>query len=72
MKFEYFPDEIALAENNEKSAKDFCDAIRMFAEKPENLQNLECYLSRHFREWMKKYANDPESIAAELKEFAIW
>ena len=54
----------------EKEAAQFCDAIRKLAEKPENLQNLECYLSHHFGEWMEKWANDPAWIARELKDFA--
>ena len=36
----------------------------------ENLDNLECYLSHHFEAWMKKYANTPEGLTAEMVEFA--
>lgn len=54
----------------EQTAKQFCEALRAIAGKPENLDNLESYLSYHFAEWMNKYANTPENIAAELKSFA--
>ena len=51
-------------------AAQFCSAIREFANKPENLQNLESYLEYHFDKWMEKYANSPDSMAAEMAEFA--
>lgn len=54
----------------EKQAAEFCEAIRTLANKPENLENLESYLSRHFSEWISKWANNPENLAAEMKEFA--
>lgn len=55
---------------HEKTAAQFCDAIRTLASKPENLENLESYLSRHFAAWLEKYANTPEGITCELREFA--
>ena len=55
---------------HEQTAKLFCEALRTIAGKPENLDNLESYLSYHFAEWMNKYANTPENITAELKSFA--
>ena len=55
---------------HEQTAKQFCEALREIAGKPENLENLESYLSYHFAEWMNKYANTPENITAELKSFA--
>ena len=55
---------------HEQIAKQFCEALRTIAGKPENLDNLESYLSYHFAEWMNKYANTPENITAELKSFA--
>ena len=55
---------------HEQTAKQFCEALRAIAGKPENLKNLESYLSYHFDEWMNKYANTPENITAELKSFA--
>ena len=53
-----------------KAAEDFVNAIKTIANKPENLDNLESYLSYHFAEWLEKYANTPEDIAAEMREFA--
>jgi hypothetical protein len=53
-----------------KAAADFTDAIKTIATKPDNLENLKSYLSRHFPEWLEKYANRPENIAAELQAFA--
>lgn len=55
---------------HEQTAKQFCEVLRAIAGKPENLDNLESYLSYHFAEWMNKYANTPENITAELKSFA--
>ena len=55
---------------HEQTAREFCNALRTIAGKPENLDNLESYLSHHFAEWMNKHANTPENIAAELKLFA--
>lgn len=54
----------------EKAAADFTAAIKEIASKPQNLCNLESYLAHHFAEWLSKYANDPESIAAEMRYFA--
>ena len=51
-------------------AEQFCNAIRELANKPENLQNLESYLSWHFDKWMEKYANTPDGIVAEMSNFA--
>ena len=55
---------------NEKSAIMFCRAIEKLAQNPENLANLENYLSHHFDVWMSKYANDPENLATEMRAFA--
>lgn len=41
----------------EKAAADFCAAIKEIASKPENLDNLESYLSAHFAAWLQKYAH---------------
>lgn len=54
----------------EQEASEFCEAIRIFAEKPKNLDNLEDYLSIHFGAWLKRYANSPENVAAEMFSFA--
>lgn len=55
---------------NEVYAKIFCDAIRTIAEKPENIDNLESYLTYHFTGWLNKYGNYPEDLAMEMKMFA--
>ena len=54
----------------EEQATQFCEAIRTLANKPENLENLESYLSQHFSEWISKWANSPAGLAEEMKEFA--
>ena len=51
-------------------AAQFTKAIKTISEKPENLDNLECYLSHHFGSWLEKYANTPETLTAEMVEFA--
>lgn len=55
---------------NEEAARDFCAAIKTIASKPENMENLECYLGAHFDAWLARFANTPADLAAELKEFA--
>ena len=57
-------------ERSAKAAADFVGAIKLISAKPDNLDNLESYLSRHFSEWVSKWANTPEGLAAEMKEFA--
>ena len=54
----------------EEQATQFCEAIRTLANNTENLENLESYLSRHFSEWISKWANSPAGLAEEMKEFA--
>ena len=54
----------------EKQAAEFCEAIRTLANKPENLNNLETYLTYNFDKWLATWANTPENLAAEMKEFA--
>ena len=56
--------------NNTECAKMFCNAIRRMANCPDAIDNLESYLSYHFDEWMKKWANCPTDLAAEMKEFS--
>ena len=45
-------------------------AIRELASNPDNLNNLESYLSYNFEAWLKKYASTPEGLAQELRQFA--
>ena len=56
--------------NKKECAKMFIDSIKTIAEKPENLDNLEFYLSYNFDRWLDKYDNTPENIAIEMKNFA--
>ena len=53
-----------------QDAKEFCEAVKTIAGNPENLENLELYLSIHFQKWLDRFANYPENITAELKRFA--
>ena len=53
-----------------EEAKMFCDAIRGFAGKSENLDNLESYLGNCFGVWMKYFASTPLDLASEMKSFA--
>lgn len=53
-----------------KAAAEFVTAIKTIADKPQNLDNLESYLTHHFREWLARFANTPDDLAAEMKEFA--
>lgn len=59
-----------MARTYKAEAAQFCECIRTLASKPDNLENLENYLSWHFGEWLKKYAYDPQNMAAEMREFA--
>ena len=56
--------------NNQELSMEFVKAIKMLAEKPDNMDNFECYLSMHFDVWMEKFAYDPESLTSEVKQFA--
>lgn len=53
-----------------EEAASVAQSIRELASKPDNLDNLESYLSMHFWEWLKRFANNPENMACELKQFA--
>jgi len=55
--------------NNTEAAKIFTDAIRNFVNNPNNIDNLESYLSTHFDKWLD-WCKTPEDIAAEMKDFA--
>lgn len=58
------------SESVAKAAADFVGAIKLIATKPDNLDNLENYLSQHFPKWLEKWANTPADIATEMKAFA--
>lgn len=55
---------------NEESSEMFINAIKELAANQDNLDNLKGYLSRHFKTWLTTYANDPYSLATEMKHFA--
>lgn len=59
-----------MSRQHEQTAAEFIQAIKTISERPENLTNLQHYLSIHFETWLNFYANTPESITAELKNFA--
>lgn len=59
-----------MKKSNSTEAADIVAAIKTIANKPENLANLESYLSMHFAVWLEKFASTPERMAAELKAFA--
>lgn len=63
-------EEQEMIDKMEPIAKDFVAAIKKIARKPDNLENLESYLTYHFPEWLEKYANTPEKITVEITEFA--
>lgn len=54
----------------EQEAKIFCEAIKKLAENQYSLENLEIYLSLHFKNWLYYHANNPINIASELSEFS--
>lgn len=56
--------------NYEKEAKRFCKAIKEIASDESSLDNLECYLSFHFKEWLEKYAKTPACISVEMEAFS--
>lgn len=57
-------------ERNRDAAAVFVCAIKTIAAKPENLDNLQCYLTQHFAVWLDRWANTPEALAAEMRGFA--
>lgn len=57
-------------EKHENVARQFVGAIKAISAKPDNLDNLECYLTHHFEEWLKLYACTPKDLTAELRAFA--
>lgn len=54
----------------ENEAKEFVNAIKEIAEKQQNLDNLELYLSVHFADWLNKFVDTPADMAGELTQFA--
>ena len=54
----------------EQQAEMVCNAIKMFAENEQALDNFKCYLSMHFDKWLEKWASTPDGMAEEMKDFA--
>ena len=55
---------------NRYYAKQIADVLRKFAEKPQNIDNFECYLEHCFTGWKEKFANTPEKMIEDMKHFA--
>ena len=51
-------------------AKDFVKHLSCLVNNEAAKENFICYLSYHFPEWLAKFANNPENITEEIKEFA--
>lgn len=56
--------------DNIKKAAAFCEALRMFSDNPDSIDNLQSYLENHFDIWFIKYANTPDNLIFELSQFA--
>ena len=54
----------------DQEAEELCNAIRKFSENEDALNNMESYLAYNFAEWIKRYANTPENMAGEFRNFA--
>lgn len=54
----------------QESADKFCEAIKVIAERPEALDNLQHYLSHHFPEWLRRFGKCPEDFVFDFNEFA--
>lgn len=64
------PEEKNAEHSNEELAERFVNAIKMFAENPEDLETLESYLAQHFDTWLCKFTHDTESFVTEMETFA--
>ena len=58
------------ANGYEDLALAFGDAIKKLAADEDHLNNFLSYLTQHFPEWLRKYANTPEGLVSEFREFA--
>ena len=50
--------------------KQIADALRKFAEKPQNIDNFESYLKYCFIDWKEKFANTPEKMIEDMEPSA--
>lgn len=51
-------------------ARELANALREFAEKPQNIDNFESYLKYCFIDWKEKFANTPEKMIEDMEHFA--
>ena len=51
-------------------AWELANALREFAEKPQNIDNFESYLKYCFIGWKENFANTPEKMIEDMKHFA--
>ena len=51
-------------------ARELANALREFAEKPQNIDNFECYLEHCFTGWKEKFANTKEKKIEDMKHCA--
>lgn len=56
--------------DNQTLATGLCKALRTFAEKPENIDNFEYYLTQHFNKWFGTFACTPDGLVKEFNHFA--
>ncbi len=56
--------------NNKENSQALITAIKKLAENPGVLENFENYLDQHFDVWFEKYANTPEGLVSEFKQFS--
>ena len=56
--------------NNKGNSQALITAIKKLVENPEVLENFENYLDQHFDVWFEKYANTPEGLVSEFKQFS--
>lgn len=54
----------------EEIATRFINAIKTIANKQNNLDNLQSYLSMHFEIWLNKFAQTPTDITNEIEHFS--
>lgn len=61
---------VTLRKYNEQKSHEFVNALKELISKPDNLENFEWYLERHYKLWWDKYANTSDGIVSELNRFA--
>lgn len=54
----------------EELATRFVKAIKTIANKQDNLDNLQSYLSMHFETWLNKFAQTPTDLTNEIESFS--